>query len=280
MSSDPSAVSGIFGNITQRLEADCHAALVNFWCGYGRSPGGDRGGAVAGVRWVTTAVRHPLLNAAFGPLDARRVPPSAYTDAAAALARTGGPGFWWQPVTPQSGLAEAWLRERGAVLVDTLPGMACALEVLPADGPRDGLRVGELTNPADLPRWVAVLGEANNFDAMTIGALLRLEREASPDRPVLRFAAFANDELVATAALHLEGGVAGLFAVATRPGSGRQGFGRAVSLAALHWARSAGATRAVLQASAQGAPIYRRLGFVTCSHYQLHLLQQTATADE
>jgi len=60
--------------------------------------------------------------------------------------------------------------------------------------------------------------------------------------------------------------VAGLYNVSTRArAAGR--LRRAITLAALHAARDAGAEVAVLQASPEGEAVYRKLGFQTCGRF-------------
>lgn len=68
--------------------------------------------------------------------------------------------------------------------------------------------------------------------------------------------------VTAAAALECDGRLF-VVLVATAPGSERRGFGEAVTRKALHeGARATGLTRATLHATAAGAPVYPRIGFV------------------
>jgi ribosomal protein S18 acetylase RimI-like enzyme len=88
-------------------------------------------------------------------------------------------------------------------------------------------------------------------------------------KPVLRsgkvrlFLARQDGAPAASATLYLSDGIAGIYHVATLPEFRRQGFGRSITLAPLVEARKEGARAAILQATALGEPVYRRLGFRT-----------------
>ena len=70
--------------------------------------------------------------------------------------------------------------------------------------------------------------------------------------------------------LHLDGDVAGIYGVATRPEVRGLGFARHLTLAALHAARAAGATTAVLHSTPIAVPLYASLGFNRVADFSLH----------
>jgi GNAT superfamily N-acetyltransferase len=82
-----------------------------------------------------------------------------------------------------------------------------------------------------------------------------------PERFYTRYIAYQDGEAVATSALLLRAGVAGIFAVATIPRARRRGIGALLTLVPLLEARRRGYRVGTLQATPMGFPVYERLGF-------------------
>jgi ribosomal protein S18 acetylase RimI-like enzyme len=84
---------------------------------------------------------------------------------------------------------------------------------------------------------------------------------AEPSPRWLRFAGWYRGRVAASSGLVLEGGVAGLYNVATLRAYRRRGIGSAMSRAALRRGRELGYRVAVLGTSDVGRGVYERLGF-------------------
>jgi ribosomal protein S18 acetylase RimI-like enzyme len=81
--------------------------------------------------------------------------------------------------------------------------------------------------------------------------------------------AWREGQPVAKAGMYLAAGSAGIYAVATRPETRRLGLARALTLTALHEARSLGYRIAVLHSTPMAERLYQSIGFETNAEFRL-----------
>jgi ribosomal protein S18 acetylase RimI-like enzyme len=142
--------------------------------------------------------------------------------------------------------------------------MAVDLLALQEDHPRPpGLTIERVEDLEMLKTWARVAWLGTGFPEPHQDEFADLEAGCgiTPRIPRHRYLGFQSGVPVATSALVLHAGVAGIFAVATLPQARRQGLGTALTLAPLRDAREMGYRVGTLQASEMGFPVYRRLGF-------------------
>jgi hypothetical protein len=183
----------------------------------------------------------------------------------ARLRQHGVPGTWWITPSSQPGDLEQRLLAHGFSGPNETPGMSVDLDTIADElAPAPAGVMIERVRDAIQARAYAAASAAgwDMASAMAEGirdVVLRLDvSERSPSRLYL---ARLDGQPVATSLLILAGGVAGLYNVATVEHARHRGIGAAVTVAPLRDARALGYRVGVLQASALGAPIYRRLGF-------------------
>jgi GNAT superfamily N-acetyltransferase len=163
-------------------------------------------------------------------------------------------------------LAERACVELGLVARDELlPGMALP-DLTATDGKRtpDWLRIAPV-DESNVDKYIAIA-------ARSFGAPRELiSRLATPRLLALRsiesYLGYVGDVAVATAALVMAQGVAGVFNVATEELYRRRGIGEAMTWHAIGRGRQAGCRIAALQASRLGRSVYERMGFRLVSPY-------------
>lgn len=185
--------------------------------------------------------------------------------------RHGEPTLWWTgPLSTPANL-EARLRAHGLHCQRRLPGMACDLHAIRTDFQRPhGLEIRPLEDFSifsdhEHPFFgpAATVRQRNLIDG--VGFMTRGE-----PRRVRHFVAFLDGVPLGCATMFLGAGVAGLYHVATVERARGRGIGKAVTLAALEHARNLGCRISILHSSAEGEPIYRRIGYqevCTISHW-------------
>ena len=247
--------------------------MAAYWSAYGRADGNTLY-AKADVVWFYTGVQVPLLN---GVLSVRLQPDgvkATFASLQTKIDERGAPALWWIGPRAKPDDIGSLLEHLGLQPAGEVPGMAIDLAVL--DGRPEMLSnftIQKVSGAEMQSRWAQLAAVGTGFPGAVSEAMARLEAALSDPQyqAQQRYIGFLNGAPVATSALVLDSGVAGIYAVATIPEARRKGIGRIMTVVPLLEARQMGYRVGILQASSMGYPIYHKIGFRDVCKYRLYL---------
>jgi len=237
------------------------ANLRAHWLAWGSSSGPDADPAL-----YRSGLPHRLLN---GVLSVRECP---VEDAAAEAEKqlSGLPWRWWIGPDSDPGVAHV-LEGRGYARIGSMPIMAARLDKVPEPPLPVGLtveRVDTSERPADyVDAYASSFGVGPDLRDAVIDAEAGLRTDLGH---LIRLVGRIDGRAVATSAVLVSNGVAGLYWIGTDPAYRGRGIGAALTAAAMAIGREHGISVCTLQASSQGLPVYSRLGFMQVSEVVLY----------
>lgn len=215
----------------------------------------------ADIRWSMTDIPFPLLNSIFrARLAPETIDATIGTIIGEARSRNV-PVLWWTGPATQPADLGRHLERHGFVSEGQMTGMAVDLANLNENLPAPpGLTAQLVRGDEALKLWSQAGALGFGTAGFVAEAFYEFMRHQDSDT-VLPYLGWLNGKPVATSLLTLATGVAGIYNVATIPEARRKGIASIMTLLPLREARTRGHQVGVLQASAMGASVYRRLGF-------------------
>ncbi len=153
-----------------------------------------------------------------------------------------------------------------------LPAMAVEIERLSGTSLPAGYTIARVSNAALRDKWAEVFARGYALP-LRVGAAFAggIDGDQRDEAPVQYFWILKNGEPVCTSLVYLDDGVAGIYGVATLAEERGKGLGAFATAEPLKIAHRLGYRVGVLQASEDGHPVYRRIGFTDFAEVPLYV---------
>jgi GNAT superfamily N-acetyltransferase len=260
---------------TAGMEAAIEANWVGVFGYWSHTPSIEVHDDEPDLRWYTTpGVPVPLFNHVYSTRLAQEENVDARIEEVMGSFAEREVPFMWSvgPFTQPSDLG-ARLESRGLSREEEMPGMAVDLRAINEDLPSSAHATERVSSTEVLRECIEIMRVGFELPELTSEVLFEAftAMGLTAESPLRSYVGRIEGEAVAASSLFLAAGVAGIYNVATLPKARRQGLGAAVTLEGLREARELGYHIAVLQSSAMGLGVYRRLGFEQYSTYSVYV---------
>jgi ribosomal protein S18 acetylase RimI-like enzyme len=259
--------------LSDKLLTALESNMASFWSAYGRGNGCTLESTPA-VVWFYTGISVALFNGVVSTKMKYEDLKATIDSLQSKIDERGAPALWW--LGPQSTPENlgTLLEQYGLQNVGEAPGMAADLVVLNSAPKTIQNFVIEKVNDVERQAlWARIAAIGTGFSDTATAQMAQVEASLTDPqyKAQHRYLGFLDGAPVATSAMVLDSGVAGIYAVATIPEARRKGIGEIMTVMPLLEARQIGFRVGILQSSSMGYPIYQRIGFQDVCTFQLYL---------
>ena len=264
----------ILGDIkTDNFPAAFEKNMVAFWSPYGRANDcylhNDKN-----LVWFYTGIAFPLFNGVIFANTNEEEVQTVIGKLQSKIKAQAAPALWWIGPRTLPRNISTLLEKHGLNPAGEVPAMVMELSLLPKEPEhtaRFSLRKVDSAEMQSL--WARIAATGTGFPDQAIDQVTQLVKTITDPQyqSQHRYIGYLEDVPVATSALVLDAGVAGIYAVATLPEARQKGIGRMMTIMPLLEAREMGYRLGVLQSSSAGYSVYQKLGFQELWKYSLYL---------
>lgn len=186
--------------------------------------------------------------------------------------------MWVYHPSSEPGDLQERLLKHGMKDVEPIPGMARTLEdleeITPVPDDIEVRKVGSEKDASAFYQFAAWRWDVPEQHQSQYESIVKCFRFGEPNTNAHLWQAWREGKPVAKAGMYLSPNSAGIYAVATRPEARRLGLARALTLTALHEARSRGYRVAVLHSTPMAEGLYQSIGFDTIAEFRLFMSEE------